>query len=102
MKSLYNLLGQQNLKCYILHAFEYLIQLTESVRETAQYHGPNRLHFKPFLFLEAQGLSTEVVLQGLQFFNAQFGITNMKIVAQGPCICGATDGTDPRVRPLII
>lgn len=75
------------------HKFTLQFKLTESLREKAHY-GPRKVTFKPFLFLEAEGISLEVLWHGITFFDAQFGITNMKIFSQGICICGAEGEND--------
>ncbi|KAH3830486.1 hypothetical protein DPMN_103730 [Dreissena polymorpha] len=68
------------------------------MKEKAHY-GPRKIVFRPFLYLESEGLSFEMLMQGLAFFNAQVGITNLSLSSQGVCICGAEGEENTRVGP---
>lgn len=71
-------------------------QVTEFMREKAHY-GPKKVMFKPFLYLESEGIAMEMLLEGLTFFSLQMGITNLAIYSQGQCICGAEGEENARV-----
>ena len=71
--------------------------MTEFVKEKAHY-GPKKIMFKPFVYLEAEGISMEMLLEGLMFYSVQMGITNLAIYSQGSCICGAESEENARVN----
>ncbi|KAL4227239.1 Vacuolar protein sorting-associated protein 13B [Mactra antiquata] len=73
-----------------MYAYKTTIKfkMTEYIKEKAHY-GPKKIVFKPFLYLESEGISFEVLMQDYTFFNAQFGITSISVYSQGICICGA-------------
>lgn len=76
--------------------FFILFQLTEKMREKVHY-GPEKIAFRPFMFLKAEGIGLDIIMKGLTFFNVQFGISNISLETRGNCICGADDGEDQRV-----
>ena len=67
------------------------------MREKVHY-GPQKIAFRPFLYLETEGIGVDIVMKGLTFFNVQFGISSISLETRGNCICGADDGEDLRVR----
>ena len=44
----------------------------------------------------------EVLMQGLVFFNVQFGMTNLRVFSQGNCVCGARSEENSRVSYMIV
>lgn len=70
--------------------------MTEYLKEKAHY-GPKKIVFKPFLYLESDGISMEMLMQGITFFDIQFGVTSVAVYSQGPCICGAEGEENSRV-----
>ena len=83
-------------KSHVTANLSLLLQLTEHTKEKAHY-GPKKVSFKPFMYLESEGISLEVLIQGLLFFDVQCGITNLRIFSQGNCICGAKTEENSRV-----
>ena len=81
--------------------FSFYYQLTEYVKEKVHY-GPRKVAFKPFLYLESDGISMEMLMQGLTFFDIQFGVTSLAIYSQGPCICGAEGEENSRVCTSVL
>ena len=61
------------------------------------HYGPQKIAFRPFILLECEGIGVDLLIQGLVFFDAQIGITNLKMICQGQCICGTKDDIDQRV-----
>ena len=53
--------------------------------------GPSKMTFKPCMTWYADGISLEMLLRGLYFFNAQFGICSTHVVCQGDALCGGQD-----------
>lgn len=79
----------------------FISQLTEKFKEKIRY-GPQKMAFRPFIFLEAEGLALDILLQGLNYFNIQLGLTNIRLLSEGNCICGAQDQDDIRVRKIVL
>lgn len=75
-----------------------LLQVTEYIKEKAHY-GPKKVAFRPFLYLESEGIAMDMLMEGLTFFDLQMGITNLAIYSQGMCICGAEGEENARVCP---
>ncbi|CAH1773157.1 unnamed protein product [Owenia fusiformis] len=75
---------------YITKA-EVVFKLSEIVQETT-YFGPQKTIFRPFACMEGEAITVEILLKGLEFFNAHFGITGLRIFSQGECVCGVQDG----------
>jgi hypothetical protein len=48
------------------------------------HYGPQKIAFRPFILLECEGIGVDMLIQGLVFFDAQIGITNLKMLCQGP------------------
>ena len=63
------------------------------VAESGTYSGSGRVTFAPCILWEADGISLEVLIQGLLFFNVQFGVTSTRIAIQGEAMCGVSDVT---------
>lgn len=61
------------------------------------HYGPQKIAFRPFMNLEAEGIGVDIVMKGLTFFNVQFGISNISLETRGNCICGADDSEELRV-----
>lgn len=61
------------------------------------HYGPQKIAFRPFMYLEAEGIGVDIVMKGLTFFNVQFGISNISLETRGNCICGADDSEELRV-----
>ena len=61
------------------------------------HYGPQKIAFRPFILLEGEGIAVDILMQGLIFFDAQIGITTLKMTSQGQCICGVSDEKDERV-----
>ncbi|WAR00328.1 VP13B-like protein [Mya arenaria] len=85
-----------------MFAFKLTVKfkLTEYLKEKAHY-GPRKVVFRPFLYLEAEGLALDTLMQGLNFFNSQIGITNLAVYSQGVCICGAEGEENARNHLLL-
>ncbi|KAK6186959.1 hypothetical protein SNE40_006214 [Patella caerulea] len=85
---------------FYIHNATIQLQLSEKIKESEKFKGKNRL-FHPFLFLQMEGLSAEILLHGMTFFNAQCGITWFKVQTRGPCVCGENDAEDQRSAMLL-
>ena len=83
------------LNFHLLLSFSYF-QLTETVREAVHF-GPNRVSFRPFLFVEAGGLAVDIFLHGRNYLDVQFGMTHISVSSQGRCACDAKEPEDLRV-----
>ncbi|KAK3589215.1 hypothetical protein CHS0354_020076 [Potamilus streckersoni] len=77
-----------------------MFKLTEKLKEKVHY-GPRKISFNPFLYLESEGISLAMLIKGLDFFDVQFGITNIQIISQGTCICEAVEETHVRGKVLL-
>ncbi|XP_041362052.1 vacuolar protein sorting-associated protein 13B-like [Gigantopelta aegis] len=84
---------------FYIHKASVMFKLTEKMKP-AQL-ASQRVAFQPFLFLESEGLTAEILVHGLGFFDAQCGITILRILTAGNCICGIADMTDPRSQVLL-
>ncbi|KAJ8322212.1 hypothetical protein KUTeg_000683 [Tegillarca granosa] len=83
------------------HKITLVFKLTEKIREKVHY-GPQKVAFRPFMLLEGEGIALEILVQGLLFFDVQFGVTNMLLTSQGQCICGAEDKDDQKSNNILI
>ncbi|KAL3889914.1 hypothetical protein ACJMK2_002232 [Sinanodonta woodiana] len=88
--------------CIGFYAYKLTImfKLTEKLKEKIHY-GPRKITFNPFLYLESEGICLAMLIKGLDFFDAQFGITNIQIISQGTCICEAVEETHIRGKVLL-
>ncbi|XP_055998709.1 intermembrane lipid transfer protein VPS13B-like isoform X2 [Ostrea edulis] len=82
------------------HNASLTFKLTEKMREKVHY-GPEKIAFRPFMFLKAEGIGLDIIMKGLTFFNVQFGISNISLETRGNCICGADDGEDQRSNVIV-
>ncbi|XP_052096921.1 intermembrane lipid transfer protein VPS13B-like isoform X1 [Mytilus californianus] len=82
------------------HKISVMFKLTEKLREKVHY-GPQKIAFKPFILLEGEGIAVDILVKGLAFFDAQVGITHLKMLCQGQCICGIKDDTDTKSSVMV-
>lgn len=61
------------------------------------HFGPNRVSFRPFLFIEAGGLAVDIFLHGNNYLDVQFGGTHISVSSQGRCACNAKEPEDVKV-----
>ncbi|XP_061177950.1 intermembrane lipid transfer protein VPS13B-like [Saccostrea echinata] len=82
------------------HKASLTFKLTEKMREKVHY-GPQKIAFRPFMYMEAEGIGVDIVMKGLTFFNVQFGISNISLETRGNCICGTDDAEDQRSKMIV-
>ncbi|CAC5371342.1 VPS13B [Mytilus coruscus] len=82
------------------HNISIMFKLTEKLREKVHY-GPQKIAFRPFILLEGEGIAVDILVKGLTFFDAQVGITHLKMLCQGQCICGIKDDTDTKSSVMV-
>ncbi|XP_064651739.1 intermembrane lipid transfer protein VPS13B-like isoform X2 [Lineus longissimus] len=78
---------------YCSHA-SLVIKQTEHVQES-RFFGPQKIVFKPFMCFEVHGIGVDVLLEGLEFLNGQFGIISGRVYSVGDCVCGAREDNCP-------
>lgn len=82
------------------HKASVTFKLTEVLKDKHQY-GPKKIAFRPFMLLEGEGITSEILLKGHAFFNMKVGFSNCQLLSQGHCICGADDEGDTRSQVLL-
>ncbi|XP_033726572.1 vacuolar protein sorting-associated protein 13B-like isoform X2 [Pecten maximus] len=82
------------------HKASVTFKLTEVLKDKHQF-GPKKIAFRPFMLLEGEGITMEILLRGLAFFDLKVGFSNCQLLSQGNCICGAEDEGDTRSQVLL-
>ncbi|XP_048244061.1 vacuolar protein sorting-associated protein 13B-like isoform X2 [Haliotis rufescens] len=87
---------------FYVHQASVTFKLTEKVKESSsQYASTGRINYHPFLYLDSEGLSADILMHGITFFDAQCGVTTLRVSSAGMCICGVKDEGDPRSMVLL-
>ncbi|KAJ9586218.1 hypothetical protein L9F63_020127, partial [Diploptera punctata] len=66
------------------------LKITETTPDRS-YYGPRKVKFIPFLAVQLQGCFMELVMQGVGWLNAQFGVSRVTVQPSGDCFCGVKD-----------